>query len=66
MIFAPMLGCVRDLFRMRGRRFVFATLALVLSVFLLSNRMYDYFTGAALAALVISEIRARSQGALER
>lgn len=66
MIFAPMLGCVRDLFRMRGRRFVFATLALVLSLFLLSNRMYDYFTGAALAALVISEIRARSQGALER
>jgi len=65
MIFAPMLGCLRDLFRITRQRFVFATLALVLALFILSNRMYDYFTGAALAALVISEIRARSQGVLE-
>jgi hypothetical protein len=64
MILAPMLSSVHDLLHVKNGRCAFALQALLVIVFLLVNRMFDYFTGAALAALVVSEIRARSRGAV--
>ena len=66
MLFAPLLACLHDLFRMKGPCLIFVILSSVVTLFVLSNRTYDYFTGAAVAALVVSEIRTRSQEGLQR
>ena len=57
MIATPIITVVMNLFLNSVRRWPSALPLLVVIIFLIVNRMCDYFTGAMLLALVLSELR---------
>ena len=57
MIAMPIIAVVMNLFLNSVRRWPSALPLLVVIIFLIVNRMCDYFTGAMLLALVLSELR---------